>query len=74
MPEDSAPSTSSNVVAPTFEFRPDGRITFDGIAVGRVEGDRIRLNAGWLAEAGAHVTIEQDPRVDSKRGGVILDR
>lgn len=61
-------------------IRPNGTVTYDGIAIGglaldlEAEGDRLTLNLGWMRAAGLHVTIEGDPRVDRQRGGTVLER
>lgn len=63
-----------------WEVRENGALCFDGMVVGRVtEKDaggapRLTLNLGWAKAAGLGVTVQGDPEVDRRRGGVVLER
>jgi hypothetical protein len=59
----------------TWELRENGSLCFDGMVVGKVTDEpRIVLNLGWAKAAGVGVTVQGDPEVDKKRGGIILER
>ena len=61
-----------------LEIRDDGRVSFDGIAVGNVEteGDRTVLivNLGWARAAGLGIRVLDDPAVERHRNGITLER
>jgi hypothetical protein len=63
--------------------RPNGTLVYNGLAVGRVDTEaklddgtnaRLILNLGWMKAAGLRITVQADPDVDHKRGGVVLER
>lgn len=58
----------------TLTIRPDGLLTHNGIAVGRLDGTTLVLNAGWCRLAGLSIAVQNDPDVDRNRSGLILDR
>ena len=58
----------------TLILREDGRLVYDGIAVGTFADGRITVNLGWAKAAGLRVKLLADPEVDTRRGGVVLDR
>jgi hypothetical protein len=67
-------------------IRNDGAVIADGMAIGRFtpyefgpqetgdEKGRLTINLGWAKLAGLGITIQGDPEVDKKRGGVVLER
>lgn len=63
-----------------IEIRPNGTVIYDGVAIGGLSLDtdtprpRLTLNLGWMRAADVGITIEGDPQVDRKRGGVVLKR
>lgn len=68
---------------PTIVVRENGTIVYNEMAVGRVDtaaalddgtNARLVLNLGWMKAAGLRVTVQGDPEVDRKRGGIVLER
>ena len=61
-----------------IEVRPNGTVIYDGIAIGGLDlvgtAPRLTVNLGWCRLAGLSVTVQGDPDVDRKRGGVVLSR
>lgn len=64
-----------------LSIRDNGTLSYDGVAIGRIgpdevvgAGERLFINAGWMKAAGLGLTIEADPQVDRKRGGILLQR
>lgn len=69
MPEESKPVDVS-----LWEVRETGALCFDGMVVGRLGAEHVTLNLGWCKAAGLGVTVQGDPEVDRKRGGIVLQR
>jgi len=57
-----------------LELRENGGLVVDGLAIGRVEDSHLILNLGWMKLAGVGLTVQGDPDIDHKRGGVVLQR
>lgn len=58
----------------TIQRRDDGLLSYDGIAIGSQIDGQIVLNLGWLRAAGLGIKLLADPEVDTKRGGIVLER
>lgn len=71
MPPDDMPSA---LLAKMLTIRPDGKVVYDDILVGRFDAGHLTLDLGWLKAAGVKVTIKADPDLDRVRGGIVLER
>lgn len=62
------------VPVPSVGIRHDGKLVYDDVMIGRVDGGHVTLDLGWCKAAGVKITIKADPDVDRIRGGVVLER
>lgn len=60
--------------ATPLAIHPSGSLVYEGIVVGKNDGDQLTINLGWAKAAGLKVKVLADPEVDRNRGGVVLDR
>lgn len=77
------PTKPTDPAAPPVVIRPNGKVVYDDMIVGWIDtgamlddgtNARLVLNLGWMKAAGLRITVQGDPDIDRKRGGLVLER